>query len=291
MGIRPSLLSNHRGSSYSGGNGNSRGGSLSVYNQASSASLPIHPNKYNSFQNNGNNNSNHNNNNNSGSSSSGGGSGPSMPTDSNGRRLTRSALTNTTIHTMFNMPILGRVSTLFDMVDVSRKRIKTQLQVYRASLLRNNNNLVEKQVKSEMKTKLLDCIRLQVCSIMPSLNMRAWRCLLPTARYPLPAPLVRSLDPSTLMGRCLFTPTEDDLLLRGIMLCGEAWEEIMRDFMPSKVAQTLQYRYTQMTSLTASSMEDNNYKRYVHYTMHPMSLFSGIEYNSYKCFHHYPPTS
>lgn len=84
---------------------------------------------------------------------------------------------------------------------------------------------------------------------------------MPTACYPLPAPLVRSLDPSTLMGRCLFTPAEDDLLLRGIMITGDGdWEQIRAAYMPSKVAQTLQFRYTQMTSITAS-MEDNNYKR------------------------------
>jgi len=177
------------------------------------------------------------------------------------RRLTRSAMPQgAAVHTMFNMPILGKVSTLFDMVDLSRRRIQAQLAQHR-SLAARKINRSEKELKADAKAAQLEAIRVQVHSIMPRLSMRAWRCLVPTACYPLPAPLVRSLDPSTLMGRCLFTPAEDDLLLRGIMITGDGdWEQIRAAYMPSKVAQTLQFRYTQMTSITAS-MEDNNYKR------------------------------
>jgi hypothetical protein len=60
--------------------------------------------------------------------------------------------------------------------------------------------------------------------------------------------------------RCLFTPTEDDLLLRGIMNTSEAsWEQVKTFYLPSKEAQLLQFRYSQMTSISA--LEDNNFKR------------------------------
>ena len=163
------------------------------------------------------------------------------------RRLTRSAVQHTTVHTMFNMPILGKVSTLFDMVDLSRRKIKQQLAYHRNNKNNQNSsqargsNLRMQDQQADDKAALLNAIRGQIFSIMPKLQMRAWKCLLPTLHYPLPAPLMRSLDPSTLMGRCLFTPTEDDLLLRGIMYhTGEGdWEGIRAQYMPSKVRMTV----------------------------------------------------
>jgi hypothetical protein len=106
----------------------------------------------------------------------------------------------------------------------------------------------------------LSAIKRQVRCIMDQMCMRAWRCLLPTAYYPLPQRLLQRMDPSTLTGRCLFSPTEDDLLLKGVMALGEAnWEAVRAAYMPSKEAQLLQFRYTQMTSLTAAT-EGNNFK-------------------------------
>jgi hypothetical protein len=67
-------------------------------------------------------------------------------------------------------------------------------------------------------------------------------------------------DPSSLMGRSLFTPAEDDLLLRGIIKHGEdAWKLIRQDFLPSKEEQLLQFRFRQMTS--PSAKEASKFKR------------------------------
>lgn len=179
------------------------------------------------------------------------------------RRLTRSAMAKTTaVHTVFNVPILAKVSTLFDMIDMSRRVVKAELA--NASNVNNRSRPMihaSEMNPAEMRTRTLTAIKGQVYHIMPQLSMRPWRCLLPNAHYPLPANLVRTLDATTLMGRCLFTPAEDDLLLRGIMNVGEAsWEQVRAQFMPSKEAQLLQFRYSQMTSLSAT-YDDNNFKR------------------------------
>lgn len=91
-------------------------------------------------------------------------------------------------------------------------------------------------------------------------KMRVWKCLIPTASSPLGGGMMMDTDPSSLIGRSLFTPAEDDLLLRGIIKYGEdAWDLIKRHFLPSKEEQLLQFRFRQMTSPTAK--EASKFKR------------------------------
>jgi hypothetical protein len=93
-------------------------------------------------------------------------------------------------------------------------------------------------------------------------RMRLWSCLLPTPTFPLSQDLFMRTDPSSLTGRSLFTPAEDDLLLRGILDKGEgdsAWTMIKNNFLPSKEEQLLQFRFRQMT---ADSAGPSNFKRY-----------------------------
>ena len=203
------------------------------------------------------------------------------------RRLTRSAtIRDNAVRSMFNVPILAKVSTLFDMIDLSRRNIKNRVNALGGSGIgsASSANMTNSAVNMPTSVKnllsspngggsggsgdqsiqdrvhTLYAIKEQTYTIMPQLNMRAWRCLLPNALYPLPASLIRTMDPSTLTGRCLFTPTEDDLLLRGIMSTTESsWDQIKSFYVPSKEAQLLQFRYTQMTSISA--LEDNNFKK------------------------------
>lgn len=70
-------------------------------------------------------------------------------------------------------------------------------------------------VKSIEKPYIFSLIKQQIHNIMPQLNMPIWNCLIPAANYPLPQSLVLSMNPNSLTARCLFTPAEDDLLLRG----------------------------------------------------------------------------
>lgn len=192
----------------------------------------------------------------------------SSSSSSSGRRLTRSTMREVSAsHTVFNVPILAKVATLFDMIDISRRNIRQRTQGRGGGALTsgagstgmNGGGAGENSPQQRIRT--MHAIKEQIYTIMPALNSRAWRCLLPNALYPLPLELIRTLDPTTLTGRCLFTPTEDDLLLRGIMNTAEAnWEQVRTFYLPSKEAQLLQFRYTQMTSISA--LEDNNFKRY-----------------------------
>ena len=191
------------------------------------------------------------------------------PEGSSSRRLTRSAmLKDGAVHSVFNAPVLAKISVLFDMIDSSRRSIQEKLSTItvggnRGSVSSSGNRYSQHILSpTEVRVHTLDAVREQVYQIMPRLNMRAWRCLLPSAVYPLPLQLVRRLDPSSLTGRCLFTPTEDDLLLRGIMNIPEGdWEQIHTFYVPSKEAQLLQFRYSQMTAISA--VGDNNFKRLV----------------------------
>jgi hypothetical protein len=145
------------------------------------------------------------------------------------------------------------------MIDVSRRHIKERVgNTINAS---NKASANGGEVGAIVRAHTLHAIREQVYTILPRMKMPAWRCLLPSAHYPLPRDIVRKLDPSTLTGRCLFTPTEDDLLLRGVMnvvAADSVWERIRNFYVPSKEAQLLEFRFTQMTSVSA--VEDNNFK-------------------------------
>jgi hypothetical protein len=127
---------------------------------------------------------------------------------SSGRRMTRSSMLNQTAsHSVFNVPILAKVATLFDMVDLSRRSIKqrcgsansSQPGALTARGVRNTDNGGDNN--PQQRVRLLNAVREQVYTIMPALNSRAWRCLLPSAVYPLPLELIRTLDPTTLTGR------------------------------------------------------------------------------------------
>jgi hypothetical protein len=188
-----------------------------------------------------------------------GGSGADV---SSGRRLTRSAMQNEkAVHSVFNVPILAKVASLFDMIDVSRRHIKQRVGHIPSA---SDKAGAGGDGSAMVRAHTLHAIREQVYTILPRMSMPAWRCLLPSAHYPLPRDIVRKLDPSTLTGRCLFTPTEDDLLLRGVMNVVSAdsmWERVRNFYVPSKEAQLLEFRFTQMTSVSA--IEDNNFKGYV----------------------------
>jgi hypothetical protein len=78
-------------------------------------------------------------------------------------------------------------------------------------------------------------------------------------------------DPSSLLSRSLFTPAEDDLLLRGLMHVGQTpgslnssdnlWSTIREKFLPSKDKQLLEFRYTQLVN--AVGPEGDKFKKYV----------------------------
>lgn len=104
--------------------------------------------------------------------------------------------------------------------------------------------------------------------IAPGFCVRLWKCLLPSHDYPLEPEFVQTINPASLYGSTIFTPAEDDLLLRGIISVNNSedkdsnknnWEQRVREkFLPSKEQQLLQYRQIQLSS----GPEDTKFKRY-----------------------------
>ena len=93
--------------------------------------------------------------------------------------------------------------------------------------------------------------------------------MLPSRDYPLSPDFVNTVNPASLYGSTIFTPAEDDLLLRGIISVNNSedkdsksagqWEKRVREkFLPSKEEQLLQYRQIQLSS----GSEDSKFKRY-----------------------------
>jgi hypothetical protein len=215
------------------------------------------------------------------------------------RRVTRSGVgtaMSARSSSVFDIPALTHVQGLFDAIDASRKAVKLQLSQSGAQpkapsvtfsddltgtghllLALGGRQASAGQSSSSTESassaitpsdaasraRLLSLSSVQTAKIMKASGMRAWSCLAPLSHYPLHEALMLRTDPSSLTGRSMFTPAEDDLLLRGIITMGEsAWSRIKAVFLPSKEAQLLQFRFTQMTNLAAAP-DSNNFKRYV----------------------------
>lgn len=196
------------------------------------------------------------------------------------RRLTRSSVALTggqrPSHSVLDVPALSRIAQLFVLIDQSRKNIKHQQLQLQLQTLADPN--------SWMKSYSLSVIKQEVTvSVVPQMELRLWTCLLPSASYPLPHSLFASTDPGSLTGRCLFTPAEDDLLLRGAsstvdttQSCQQAaamppssssrWDSVRARLLPNKEAQLLQFRYSQMVSLSSAvRIEENNFRKFIRY--------------------------
>merc|ERR1711871_404408 len=96
-------------------------------------------------------------------------------------------------------------------------------------------------------------------------KMREWKSVIPTEKYPLPNEAVKKADPhgmSTLSTRTMFTPAEDDLLLRGLISTGEDWTKVKKELLPSKEEQLLRFRYRKLTASCAAARE-NRFREYL----------------------------
>ena len=102
---------------------------------------------------------------------------------------------------------------------------------------------------------------------MSETELKAWDCLCPKAEFPLPSSFLGK-DTRSSSFRSLFTPAEDDLLLRGLVEAGEGhWEEVMLAYLPSKQPQLLKFRVNQLQSAGSSSSSDQgtNNNKFVTY--------------------------
>ena len=112
----------------------------------------------------------------------------------------------------------------------------------------------------------------RVQTVLSQFRSRVWQCLVPRHDYPCrDAAWGVGSDPSSLLSRSVFTPAEDDLLLRGLMLVGQIpgpmsasenlWETIRERFLPSKDKQLLEFRYTQL--INSDNTEGDRFKSYL----------------------------
>ena len=119
------------------------------------------------------------------------------------QRITRSYRTEDRSYSIFDVPCLSNGFSFF-FSEVERLRAE-----YKA--------IVERDPASRFAA-----LRLKMREMLSKLKMHAWGCLFPDASYPLTEDVTGAIDPSSILGRMQFTPAEDDLLLRGVILIGEA---------------------------------------------------------------------
>lgn len=191
--------------------------------------------------------------------------------------------------TLFNVKALSNISDLFHAIDTARKKRNQLLQPSSSSstsylsdnLSENTKNphlnsttpLKSIQLASHYdRSKLFEIIRkIFTNDIAPKFSERLWTCLLPTSNYPLSHEFASTIDPTSLFQRSIFTPAEDDLLLRGMIMTsyenssgvshteGTDWDEVQRRFLPSKDTTLLQYRQIQLISCE----ENSKFQRFI----------------------------
>lgn len=175
-------------------------------------------------------------------------------------RLTRSSVSrrHQKFASLFDSPLLRHMEVLFRQVDVSRQKIHSA---------------------SDSSAKFSSLAR-EISVIHEEFKCPEWKCLVPSSNYPLPSNLTANFNPNTLVGRSLFTPAEDDLLMRGLWTYSShftspsistaaataergrnscflaeneiPWSRIRASCLPSKEEHSLQFRYSQLTSKISS---------------------------------------
>ena len=121
------------------------------------------------------------------------------------------------------------------------------------------DRIVSPPLRKSMVLSLLDQ---DLEGILRKHGMRKWNCIIPSPSYPLSSEGLEGSDPKSLSGRTIFTPAEDDLLLRGLVSFGEDWAKISSQMIPSKSEQLLQFRCRQLLANNSNTPENNRIKRY-----------------------------
>jgi hypothetical protein len=193
---------------------------------------------------------------------------------------------------LFDLPMLSDITELFGAIDLSRKDIKSKI----AALVSSAYVSFAPSVSHPSTAAAADPLQRSICYTLNAVGsqmrlltaypstagtssnvvsaltkIRLWGCLIPA---PFPSIRDGGSDPQSLIGRSLFTPAEDDLLLRGIVKYGEdSWQRIRQQYLPSKEEQLLQFRFRQMTSPAAK--EASKFKRYCSpHTYHDVPCFT-----------------
>jgi hypothetical protein len=181
--------------------------------------------------------------------------------------------------TLFNVKALSNVSELLQTIDSTRKERNLRLppEVLLPAAPQDHPLADGNQAPAPHRTllashqnrkALFPVIKdLLETNIAPKFCERVWSCLLPSESYPLGEDFAQTVDPTSLFQRSIFTPAEDDLLLRGMIMTtydspsgpanaqteGTDWEEVQRRYLPSKDKRLLQYRQIQLISCEENS--------------------------------------
>ena len=187
------------------------------------------------------------------------------------RRLTRSQTQSLSRSpSLFDAPLLAHAVPLLQRIDDARTRIHTDSS---ASLSPANR----KALLSLCEKELIWTYAQTPSSGPNTQSIKVWHCLIPQDSYPFDSSYCAAFDASTATGRAHFSPSEEDLLVRGLVRFGEgeredgsvsssvttsnSWQRIQREYLPNKDESLLQFRYTQRASVH-SGLQHNDLKRY-----------------------------
>ena len=168
-----------------------------------------------------------------------------------GQRITRSYRTDDRSYSIFDVPCL---STGFSFFFSEVERLRAEYK-----------SMVEKDPSTRFAA-----LKFKMREMLSKLKMHTWECLFPDINYPLKDDVTRSIDPSSILGRMQFTPAEDDLLLRGVILIGlsnypswsfcnvmlkgeDEWQRIKTELLPSKDEHMMSHRFNEMTASSATN--------------------------------------
>lgn len=197
------------------------------------------------------------------------------------RRLTRAEISRLTYKrttSVIDLPVLENMPKLFELIDAARKSIKQQK-------LADDDNETSLHPNST-KIQIFQLMNSHIRSILSKTRMKYWNCLVPKHDYPLGEQMWLNFDSSSLIGRSKFTPAEDDLLLRGLITLPiiqsnntinsrenkkdsnhikeieYQWNKLKEQYLPSKEEQSIQFRYSQMTSSSSSNIDFQESSRF-----------------------------
>lgn len=204
------------------------------------------------------------------------------------RVTTRSSLINYNAQSrrsssVLDVPILGDFNKLLDCVDKAQKTYKAQVLHFAVTngmaQIYNNQVLLSNTASSNDSYRhfLLQASATQLEEVYRSMNnAKLWKSLVPTFNYPLPDRVLQRIDPSTIIGKTFVTPSEDDLLVRGLIRYGDQklypqqtvdmngmvqifpghnpWTMIRQEFLPTRNENELEFHYHQRTSAVAASL-------------------------------------
>jgi hypothetical protein len=188
--------------------------------------------------------------------------------DDGQQRLTRGSVlqSNQRGRSVLDVPIYADIPSLLGRIDQASSEVAAS-----SSLLSLSDSDNGSQESNNQRARLLTELAKQSESVLNQSNMRVWRCLIPSAQFPMSENALRSVDPNTLVGRHQFTPAEDNLLLLAVVKLGEGqWQRVCDEYLVSKTPDQVQFRFNQMTSgefskSSSTSRTTTNERKFMEY--------------------------